>query len=229
MLVSLCIDELGVTNSGRDDRADRGEELDVAILERFAVVSVLALDDERPERAGFAANGYGEKERKSFLAERVEVLVRPMRPGVAAADRAEVLDGFTGHALANDEAHLTQSRGGEADISAHDELISVALDEVERANVGIENLGDPRRRFIEKGHERHRLGRECDEVEHAVESLVSALVYDGASAPDRAGSARFRSGTNFRGHGGERVNGERGVSFEAGTSMTNDARAIVVR
>ena len=79
-----------------------------------------------------------------------------------------------GHALADVQADLTDGARREADVAAHDELVAVALDEVERADVGLEDLGDPPRRLVEQRDERHRLRGERDEIEHAVEALVAS-------------------------------------------------------
>ena len=92
---------------------------------------------------------------------------------VAARDGPQVLDGLSGHALADVQADLTDGARREADVAAHHELVTVALDEVERADVGFEDLGDPARSLVEKRDQGHRLRREGDEIEHAIEAPVT--------------------------------------------------------
>ena len=197
MLLALCVDELGVADPRGDDRAERGEELEVALLELTTSRDVLALDDERAEWPCFPANGDGEEDREALLSEIREVLVGPVRARVVARDGPQVLDRLPRHALADRETDLTQRLRREADVAAHDELVAIALDEVERANVGLEDPGDSRWRFVEQGYERHRLRCECDEVEDAVEALVASIVDRRTAAPYRrghSGSARFGDG-----------------------------------
>ena len=129
-----------------------------------------------PSGACLAANRHDEEHRVALLAEHVEVLVGRVLGGVLARDRPEVLDGLARHALADVEADLADGARREADVSAHDELVSVALDDVERADVGAEDLRDPPRRLVEKRDERHRLRGKGHEIEDTVEALVASEV-----------------------------------------------------
>ena len=151
---------------------ERRQELDVALLEAASC----ALDDERSERAGLAADRHGEEHRVTLLAEDLEVLVGRVLRRVLARDGAQVLDGLARHALADVEADLADGARREADVAAHDQLVAVALDDVERADVGPEDLRDPSRRLVEQRDQGHRLRGKGHEIEDTVEALVASQV-----------------------------------------------------
>ena len=161
-----------MTDPRGDDGAQRGEELDVAVLEG----GDRALYHQRAERTRLGADRNGEEDGVALLSEHLERLVRRVVGRIVAGHGALVLDGLAGHALADVEAHLTHRGGREPDVAAHDELVAVALDEIERADLGLEDLRDSPRRLVEQGHERHRLRRECDEIEHGIEALVASAM-----------------------------------------------------
>ena len=134
-----------------------------------------------PERAGSPADGNGEEDGVAVLAQLGEMLVGCMLRGVHRGDGAEVLDRLAGHPVADREPHLAHDSPGKPDISAHDELVAVAFEEVERADLGAEDGGDPARRLVEQRHQRHRLGGEGHQLEDRVEAMVAACMH-GAGA-----------------------------------------------
>src|SRR5579859_1606041 len=161
-----------MANARGDETTERGEQLDVVLLEWLA----LALNDYGPQRAGFAADGHREEDGKALLPQLLEVLVRGVLLGGIGGDGAQVLDRFTGDALANLEAYLPEHALGKADVAAHDELVAVALEQVERTDLGLEDGRDAARGFVEQRDQRHRAGREGDEVEDGVEPLSAGGV-----------------------------------------------------
>ena len=136
----------------------------------------LPLHDDRAERARLAADGHRQEHREALLADAREVLVGRVLLGRLGRDGAHVLDRLAGDALADAESHLPDRGVREADVAAHDELALVALEEVQRADLGLEERHDAPGRLVEQREERHRPRGERDEVEHAVESLVASLV-----------------------------------------------------
>jgi len=112
-----------------------------------------------------------------FLAEPLEVLVRDVLGREVGGDRAQVLDGLAGDALTDREPHLPDRAVREADVAAHDELVPLAFEEIERADRRVEDERDAARRVVEECHERHRLRAERDEVEDVIEALVARSVY----------------------------------------------------
>ena len=96
--------------------------------------------------------------------------------GLVDGHGAQVLDGRAGDAVADLQAHLADRAMREADVAAHDEHVALALEQVERADVRLEDGGDASRRLVEEGDERHRPRRERDEVEDTVEALVPAAM-----------------------------------------------------
>src|SRR5262249_49692319 len=78
--------------------------------------------------------------------------------------------------LADRQAHLPERAVGKADVPAHDELVALAFEHVERADVGFADGGDAPGRLVEEGHERHRASGERDEIQDCVEPPVAAVV-----------------------------------------------------
>ena len=180
-LLALRVDELRGPDAGGDERAEQDEELHLVRVERVR----FALHHRGAHRARLAAQRDREKDRKARLGELVEMLVGCMRLRGLRDDRPHVLDRFARHALADREPDLTERRAREAHVAAHDEL-TLALEEVERADVGAEDRRDAARRFVEQREQRHRLRRERREVERCFEALPRTGRRDGLTAEDAA-------------------------------------------
>ncbi len=78
---------------------------------------------------------------------------------------------LSGDALADLKSYLAERACTEADVAAHHERV-LAFEQIERANVGMEQLHQATRRFVEQRRERHRPRGEFHEIEHAVETRV---------------------------------------------------------
>ncbi len=190
--LTLRVDELRLAHVARDDGSDRAGELDVRLREG----RVGALHDDGPERAALAEDRHREERGVALLAEVAEVLVGRVRLRELRRDGPHVLDRAPRDALAHVEAHLADRPRAEAHVAAHDELLAVALDEVDRAHVRTEELREAPREIVEEAHERHRLRGEREELEQRVEARV-ALGVDvrrGVRSPGHRGRTRRSRG-----------------------------------
>ena len=166
------VDQLGVAHARGHERAERREQGDVVVGERVR----LALHHERPVGPGAPADRHREEHGEAVLFERVELLVGAVAARVGARHRPQVLHALTRHALAHLQAHLPHGRPREADVAAHDEGVTVAFDQVERAHGRVEDLGDAPGPAVEQRHQGHGLGREREKVEDSVEPWVAPAV-----------------------------------------------------
>ena len=125
------INELGLPHVARHDGTNRAGQFHVGLRKRRG----LALHNDGTERSVFSQNRHREKGRKALFAEASEMLVSCMRLGQLRRNRTHVFYSLTRDALSDGEAHLADGLGGKANVAAHDELVAVAFDEINRANL----------------------------------------------------------------------------------------------
>jgi hypothetical protein len=185
------IEELGLRDPRGEEAPHERKLGDVVLGERARP----ALENEGPERPPPASHRHRDEHREALLAEPVDMLVGCMRVGHVGRDGPHVLDGAARDALADREPHLPDG-ALEAHVSAHDELGPLALEHVERAHVGPEDLGDALRALVEQRAEGHGARGEGHEIEHAVEPRVSAGVDLFGFCHDASIFASWASGVN---------------------------------
>ena len=94
------------------------------------------------------------------------------------------------------EAHVAARAEREADVAAEHQLVALALEQVERGDVGADDRGDAPRRLVEQERERHRLGDE----------RRRSRARDRAGASPRAWMVgALAAGAGMRGFGGRRA------------------------
>ncbi len=161
-----------LTDARNDDAPNENEQFDICLFEGDA----RALHNQRTEGTRATSNRDRKEHREALLAKLGEVFVGRVCLGGLGRHRPHVLNCLACDALANAHSDLAQRLAFEADVAAHDELVAVAFDEIERTHVRAEDLGDALRRDVEQCDERHRPSGEGSKVEDGVEALIASCV-----------------------------------------------------